>query len=54
MKMCNRQFITMTDDFPLNFYFIRENSIIYIEFIEKYNKIKEIKKIIKQREIKNK
>ena len=34
-KICNRQFITMADYFPLNFYFIRDKSIIYIEFIEK-------------------
>ena len=54
MKMCNRQFITMTNDFPLNFYFIRENSILYIEFIEKNSKIKEISRKLKQREIKNK
>ena len=53
-KLCNRRFITMTEDFPLNFYFIRDNSIIYIEFIEKTKQIKEINKIIEQRAIKNK
>ena len=53
-KICNRQFITLTDDFPLNFYFIRENSIIYIEFLEKNTKINEITQKIKQNTIKNK
>ena len=53
-KICNRQFITMTNDFPLNFYFIRDKSIIYIEFIEKSSQIKEVNKIISQSIIKNK
>ena len=53
-KMCNRQFITMTNDFPLYFYFIRNGSIIYIEFIEKPKRIKDITKKINQSSIKNK
>ena len=53
-KMCNRQFITMTNDFPLYFYFIRNKSIIYIEFIEKPKRIKDITKKINQSSIKNK
>ena len=53
-KICNRQFITMADYFPLNFYFIRDKSIIYIEFIEKPKQINKVNKIISQRAIKNK
>ena len=53
-KICNRQFVTMTDDFPLYFYFIRDKSIIYIEFIVKPKRIKDITKKIRQNSIKNK
>ena len=42
VKMCNMQFITMTNEFPLNFYFIREKSIIFIEFLGKSTKINEL------------
>ena len=54
VKLCNRQFVTMTNDFPLNFYFIKENSIIYLEFIEVTTKMEQVKKKINQRAIKTK
>ena len=54
IKLCNRQFVTMTNEFPLNFYFIREKSIIYIEFIKKPPKMNEITRKMNQRAIKTK
>ena len=54
IKMNNAQFITLTDDFPLNFYFIKQNSIIYLEFMGKFTKMDEISKKMHQRAIKTK
>ena len=54
IKMSNTQFVTLTDDFPLNFYFIKENSIIYLEFMGKFTKMDEISKKMHQRAIKTK
>ena len=52
VKMCNMQFITMTNEFPLNFYFIREKSIIFIEFLGKSTKLYELTRASSQHEIK--
>ena len=54
IKMNNSQFVTLTDDFPLNFYFIKQNSIIYLEFMGKVTKMDEITKKMHQRAIKTK
>jgi hypothetical protein len=54
IKMSNSQFVTLTDDFPLNFYFIKQNSIIYLEFMGKVTKMDEITKKMHQRAIKTK
>ena len=54
IKMNNSQFITLTDDFPLNFYFIKQNSVIYLEFMGKFTKMDEISKKMHQRAIKTK
>ena len=54
IKMGNTKFVTLTDDFPLNFYFIKENSIIYLEFMGKFTEMEEISKKMHQRAIKSK
>ncbi len=54
IKLCNRLFVTMANDFPLHFFFIKENSIIYIEFIKISSKMDEFKRKMSQRAIKTK
>jgi serine/threonine protein kinase/ankyrin repeat protein len=54
IKFCKRQFVTMTNDFPLNFYFIKENSLIYIEFIKVSPQMEEFRRRMSQIDIKTK
>ena len=54
VKMCNKQFVIMTNEFPLNFYFIKEKSKIYLEFIQSQTKTEEISQKIIRRDIKSK
>ena len=53
-KMCNKQFVIMSNEYPLNFFFIKEKSIIYVEFIKTQSKMEEITQKIKRRDIKSK
>ena len=53
VKMHNLIFVIMVDNFPLYFYNIKENSMIYIEIIEKPKKNEEMLKKIKERENKS-
>ena len=41
VKIGNKQFVIMTNDYPLNFFFIKEKSIIYVEFIQTQSKTDE-------------
>ena len=54
VKMCNKQFVIMPNEYPLNFFFIKEKSIIYVEFIKAQSKMEEISQKIKRRDIKSK
>ena len=54
VKMCNKQFVIMPNEYPLNFFFIKEKSIIYVEFIKAQSKMEEISQKIKRRNIKSK
>ena len=54
VKMCNKQFVIMTNEYPLNFFFIKEKSIIFVEFIQAQSKMEEISQRIKRRDIKSK
>ena len=54
VKMCNKQFVIMSNEYPLNFFFIKEKSIIYVEFIKAQSKMEEISQKIKRRDIKSK
>ena len=54
VKMCNKQFVIMSNEYPLNFFFIKEKSIIYVEFIKAQSKMEEITQKIKRRDIKSK
>ena len=56
VKIGNKQFVIMTNEYPLNFFFIKEKSIIYVEFIQTQTKIEEApKKIDKnKRDVKSK
>ena len=54
VKMCNKQFVIMTNEYPLNFFFIKERSIIYVEFIQAQSKMQEISQKMKRRDIKSK
>jgi serine/threonine protein kinase len=54
VKMCNKQFVIMTNEYPLNFFFIKERSIIYLEYIHSQTKTEEISKKIIRRDIKSK
>ena len=52
--MCNKQFVIMSNEYPLNFFFIREKSIIFVEFIHSKTKTEEVSEKIRQRDIKSK
>ena len=54
VKMCNRQFVIMTNEYPLNFFFIKEKSIIYLEFIHCQTKTQELSQKKFRRDIKSK
>ena len=54
VKMCNKQFVIMPNEYPLNFFFIKEKSIIYVEFIKAQSKMEEISQKMKRRDIKSK
>ena len=54
VKMCNKQFVIMSNEYPLNFFFIKEKSIIYVEFIKAQSKMEEISQKMKRRDIKSK
>ena len=54
IKMCNKQFVIMSNEYPLNFFFIREKSIIFVEFIHSKTKTEEVSEKIRQRDIKSK
>ena len=54
VKICNKQFVIMTNEYPLNFYFIKEKSIIYLEFIQSQTKTEEISQKLRRRDIKSK
>ena len=54
VKMCNRQFVIMTNEYPLNFFFIKEKSIIYLEFIHYQTKTQELSQKKFRRDIKSK
>ena len=54
IKMCNKQFVIMSNEYPLNFFFIKEKSIIFVEFIQAQSKMEEISQRIKRRDIKSK
>ena len=51
-KLLNKQYIIITNYFPLYFYFINENSTIYIEIIQEFDKNEEIRKKISAKNIK--
>ena len=51
-KLLNKQYIIITNYFPLYFYYINENSTIYIEIIQEFDKNEEIKKKISAKNIK--
>lgn len=49
-KIANRMIVTLTNEFPLSFFFIRANSIIYLERIISVNKTEQINnKILKKK-----
>ena len=54
VKMCNKQFVIMTNEYPLNFFFIKEKSIIFVEFIKAQSKMEEISQKIRRQNIKSK
>ena len=54
IKMCNKQFVIMSNEYPLNFFFIREKSIIFVEFIFSKTKTEEVSEKLKQKDIKSK
>ena len=54
VKMSNKQFVIMTNEFPLNFFFIKEKSIIFVEFIQTQTKMDEISQKISRRDVKSK
>ena len=51
-KLLNKQYIIITNYFPLYFYYINENSTIYIEIIQEFDKNEEIRKKISAKNIK--
>ena len=54
VKMSNKQFVIMTNEYPLNFFFIKEKSIIFVEFIQTQTKMDEISQKMKRRDVKSK
>ena len=54
VKMCNKQFVIMPNEYPLNFFFIKEKSIIYVEFIKAQSEMEENSQKKKRRDIKAK
>ena len=54
VKMCNKKFVIMTNEYPLNYFFIRERTIIYFEFIHPQTKTEEFTKKIICKDIKSK
>ena len=51
-KLLNKQYIIITNYFPLYFYYIKQNSQIYIEIIQEFDKNEEIKKKISSKNTK--
>ena len=39
-RLCNKKLITLTDSFPLNYFYIKEYSMIFLEFISNISQIK--------------
>ena len=54
VKMCNKQFVIMTNEYPLNYFFIRERTVIYLEFIHPQTKDEEFSIKLISRDIKSK
>ena len=54
IKMCNKQFVIMTNEYPLNYFFIRERTVIYLEFIHPQTKDEEFSIKLISRDIKSK
>ena len=54
VKLCNKQFVIMPNEYPLNFFFIKEKSVIFVEFIYSKTKTEELSQKIKRRDIKSK
>ena len=54
IKISNTYFIILSDNFPLYFYKIKENSVIYIQIMGKPEIKEEILQKVKQRENKSK
>ena len=50
-RLCHKKLITLNDSFPLNFFYIKEYSMIFLEIISKLPQPKpdEIKKIEKKK-----
>lgn len=53
VKMANISLVTMTDEWPLFFFFIKHNSQIYLERIKPYNKAEEIMSLTKSKYLKS-
>lgn len=53
VKMANISLVTMTDEWPLSFFFIQHNSQIYLERIKLYNKAEEIMSLTKSKYLKS-
>ena len=43
-KLCNQIIVTLSNEWPLSFFYIKQNSIIYLEFIQVISKSEEISK----------
>lgn len=54
VKMGKKQFVIMTNEYPLNFFFIKEKSKIYVEFIQTQTKMEEISQKIIKKDVKSK
>lgn len=53
VKMANVSLVTMTDEWPLFFFFIKHNSQIFLERIKPYNKAEEIMSLTKSKYLKS-
>ena len=53
VKMANVSLVTMTDEWPLSFFFIKHNSQIFLERIKLYNKAEEIMSLTKSKYLKS-